>query len=221
MQPAFRLAGAFLLLMAASCAAPFRSDVARFHTISPTTSGSFAIEPVDPAKRGSLEFRTYANGVAAALAARGFRETENAPAAEYLVQLDYGVDNGREKIETRPGLGGPGVGYSGYGYPYWGRYYGYYGGWYDPYWGPWGAWDYPEVYSYTEYASHLELQMKERGGRVVFEGRALAETTNRDLTRIVPKLVTAMFADFPGVSGQTVRVSIDEKGAVKTKAATR
>lgn len=209
-----------LLGLLSACATPFQSEVARFHAIQSIAPGStFAVEAADPEKRESLEFRTYANRLSATLEAKGLRAAPSGASADYLVMMDYGVDQGRERIESRPGYGGGPWGYgAGYGYYPW-RYTGYYG-WYDPFWSTWGpgSFGYPEVYSYTEYGSFLDVQIKARGGPVVYESRANAETRTRDLTKLVPLLVQATFADFPGQSGQTVRVSIDDKGRATTKA---
>ena len=43
----------------------------------------------------------------------------------------------------------------------------------------------------------------------VFEGRAETVSNSNNLTRLVPNLVTAMFTNFPGSSGETVRVRFD------------
>ena len=43
----------------------------------------------------------------------------------------------------------------------------------------------------------------------VFEGRAETVSSSNNLTRLVPNLVTAMFTNFPGNSGETVRVRFD------------
>src|SRR3546814_5988609 len=81
-------------------------------------------------------------------------------------------------------------------------------GWYDPFWGPWG-WDAPEVYSYTVYSSFLDMKItRARTGESVFEGRAETQTRSDDLTKLVPKLVTAMFTNFPGRSGETIKEKV-------------
>src|SRR3546814_8175461 len=92
--------------------------------------------------------------------------------------------------------------------PYYGRYWG--RSWYDPFWGPWG-WDQPEVYSYTVYSSFLSMKiMRTGGGDRVFEGRAETQIRSDDLTTLVPNLVKAMFTNFPGRSGETVKVKIPQ-----------
>ena len=45
-------------------------------------------------------------------------------------------------------------------------------------------------------------------GQRLFEGKAQAMSTSNRLQYLVPNLVEAMFTDFPGNSGETVRISI-------------
>jgi hypothetical protein len=215
-----------LLLAAAGCATPFQSNVSRFHAIDAVpTQATFIIQPRDMSRAGGLEFQTYARQVAARMIALGFRETGDPAAAQLVVVMDYGVNDGRERIASRPGVGPTwgAWGWSGYGFhsASWRRSA--HWGWYDPFfWGPgWGwGWSQPEVYSFTEFTSHLDLSIKRAdGSATLFEGRAEARTRNNDLTRLVPGLVQAMFTGFPGNSGETVRVSIDDQGRATSRPA--
>ena len=223
---AVRLLPLALLAVLAACSSPFQSRVARFHQLSPAVAGgSFVVQPVDPELRGGLEFQQYAQEVTRRLVAEGYRPAGSPAQATVLVRLDYGVDDGRERIASRPGLGYGygsfgygGFGYGGFGYGGYGRYsrfrgYGY-GGFYDPFWGPYGYGFGPsEVYSYTTYNSFVDVEMRRTNSdEVLFEGRAETDSRTDDLTRLVPNLVQAMFTGFPGRSGETVRVSIDDKG---------
>lgn len=195
------------LLTLSACATPFQSKVSRFQQMPAPAGQSFVIQAADTAKAGGLEFSQYAALVRERLMAQGYQPAASPAAATLVVELDYGVNNGREKIESRPGMSGP---WGPWGWGGWGPYYGRYGwhGWYDPFWGPWG-WDQQEVYSYTVYNSHLAMKITRTGtGDRVFEGRAEAQTRSDDLTTLVPNLVQAMFTNFPGHSGETVRVSI-------------
>ena len=45
-------------------------------------------------------------------------------------------------------------------------------------------------------------------GQRLFEGKAQAVSTSDRLQYLVPNLVEAMFTDFPGNSGETLRISI-------------
>lgn len=231
---ALKLFAPAAMIALAGCASTFQSEVSRFSSPAVTEArGSFTVAPVDPARSGSLEFQTYAQYVARELESRGYRQTASDANSDYVVTLDYGIGQGQQVIETRPGFGGfGGFGYGGFGYGGFGRlgYGGFgrggfgrfgYGGFYDPFWGPgWGGFG-QEIYSYTQYPSRLAVDIRARGGPVIFEGRALADTRSRDLTRIVPKLVQSLFTDFPGRSGQTVVVRIDDQGRATTRLATR
>lgn len=201
-----------LLTLVSACAAPFAADVARFQRMPAPSGESFVIEAKDKARAGSLEFAQYASYVEGRMTQQGYQRASSPDSATLIVKLDYGVNDGREKVQTRySGYGGYGY---GYGWPYYGGYYRhrpyYWGGYYDPFWGSsFGA---PEVYSYTVYRSYLDLDIvRKASGEPVFEGRAEATTRSPDLTRLVPNLVEAMFTGFPGNSGQTVRIKLEPK----------
>lgn len=205
-----------MLATLAGCATSFRSDVTRFSTQLPAPQGqTFAIVADDPALAGGLEFSQYAELVAAELAGLGYTPAASPDNATLLVRFDYGVDNGREKIRT-----------TGFYDPFYSSWYGYYPrsrfyrsrfhgpwgfGFYDPWFGG------PEVRSYTVYNSDIELKIDNQAtGERLFEGRAEALSTSDRLQYLVPNLVEAMFTDFPGNSGETLRISIaPEKTSVR------
>jgi hypothetical protein len=200
----------------AACASPFRADVERFQSALPAPAGqTFTVVADDPSLAGGIEFRNYAQLVADRMAALGYTPVNNTADAQLLVRLDYGVDNGRERVRSRPGFRDPFYS-SWYGYqpviyrtPY-GARVGYARG-YSP-WG-WG-WDdsffgRDEVYSYTVYTSGMELKIDDaRSNQRLFEGNAQAASTSNRLQYLVPNLVEAMFTNFPGNSGETVRISV-------------
>jgi hypothetical protein len=205
------LAAPAALLLLGACATPFRADVSRFQQMPAPQGQTFFIQPADP-RRDGLEFETYAQMVAGRLAAQGYRPAAARGDASLVVSLDYGVDNGHEKIVTTPGFGGgygPGGfgpwGYGGFGGGFYGRRFAY--GWADPFWyQPFG---YPEVNSYTYYVSHLDMKIRRTAdGRVLFEGRARARSVDPALPHLVPNLVEAMFVGFPGRSGEQVQITI-------------
>ncbi len=210
-----------LALGLAACATPFRADVSRFESHLPAPAGqSFFVVADDPALAGGLEFALYADYVEAEMAELGYVQAASPEEATLLVRFDYGVDDGRERIRS-----------SGFGYGYrdpffspWRSYarpvvfrdrlgrprvayirdraWGY--GWYDPFFG--GG---PDVTSYTVYTSGIELKIDDaQTGERLFEGNAQAASTSNRLQYLVPNLVEAMFTDFPGNSGETVRISI-------------
>lgn len=191
-----------LLLGLAACASNFRADVSRFQSQLPAPQGqTFAVVADDPALAGGLEFSQYAQLVEQRMEELGYTEAspEN---ATLLVRFDYGVDNGRERIRstgyTRDPFWSPWYGYS----PYYsrGRAWGY--GWYDPFFDN-------GVESYTVYTSGIDLKIdRASDGQRLFEGKAQAASTSNRLQYLVPNLVEAMFTDFPGNSGETVRITV-------------
>lgn len=197
------------LLALSACATGFPAQVSRFQALPAPSGQSFVIQAADPGKRGGLEFSQYAELVRRNLIAEGFSEAANPGSASLIVELDYGVDNGQQRIMSTPGVGG-------FGYRPWLRSrWGYFGypaspfsyGWYDPFWG--SGWDYPDIRSYTVYTSYLDLDIKRAAdGQSLFEGEAKARSRTDQLQVLVPNLVEAMFTGFPGNSGETVRITV-------------
>lgn len=199
----------------AACASAFHADVSRFESQLPAPAGqTFAVVADDPALTGGIEFRNYAQLVANHLAALGYTPATGAADAQLIVKFDYGVDNGRERVRStgfyrdpffdswysyRPVVyrtaRGPRVAYVPY------RPWGW--GWNDSFFGG------PDVYSYTIYTSGIEMKIdRAADGQRLFEGKAEAASTSNRLQYLVPNLIEAMFTDFPGNSGETVRISV-------------
>ena len=201
------------------CATTFKADVSRFQSPSmlPAPEGqSFYVVAEDPALAGGLEFSMYADLVEDEMGKLGYAQAASPEQATLLVQFDYGVDEGREKVRSSN------IGY--YGDPFYRSWYSYrpiiyrtrsgprvtyvptrnWGyGWYDPFFDRGG------VESYTVYNSGIELKIDNTAnGERLFEGRAEALSTSNHLQYLVPNLVEAMFTDFPGNSGETVRISV-------------
>ena len=199
------LAAPVALLALSACATPFRADVARFQTMPAPQGQSFVIQAQDAQMQGGIEFSQYAGYVSQKLSALGYTRADDPRSATLLVRLDYGVGNAREKVETWGGGWGPGWGWGGWGGGHRG-YWGGGGGW-GPGWG-WGGWG-PEVSSYTIYDSFLDMTISRTAdNQRLFEGHAKTTSTGDDLTKLVPNLVEAMFTNFPGRSGETVKVTV-------------
>ena len=201
------------LVTVSACAAPFQAQVSRFQQLPAPQGQSFAIVADNPRLAGGLEFSQYADLVARRLAGYGYSQAASPADANLIVHLDYSVDKGRDRLRTVPGFG-----------PRFGLRFGYGTGWgpYRPYWG-YGhrAWvygfddpflygsSYDEVESYTVYQSELDMRIERKnGGQRVFEGTAKAMSSDNDLTGLVPNLIEAMFTNFPGNSGQTVKITL-------------
>jgi hypothetical protein len=216
------LAAPAALLALGGCATGFPAQVSRYQAMPAPTGQSFVIQAADREDQGGLEFSRYADLVRRHLLQQGYSEAASPRDATLIVSLDYGVDEGRQQVVSRPALGyggyySPyryrGYGYGGYGYrPYYSRY-GYYGryrspfyyGWDDPYW--WN--DGRELDAYTVYSSFLDMDIRRAAdGQAVFEGTAKARSRTDELGVLVPNLVEAMFTGFPGNSGETVKITV-------------
>ena len=200
------------LLALSACATGFPTQVSRFQAMPAPQGQSFVIQAAKAENRGGLEFAQYADLVRHDLIALGYTEASSPRDATLLVTMDYGVDNGRERVVATPDLFADSWGYGGFGHrPFFGR--GYYGGfaryrspffwgWHDPFW------DY-DVQSYTLYTSFLDLNIRRTAdNQSLFEGHAQARSQTNELPRIVPNLVEAMFTGFPGNSGETVHITV-------------
>lgn len=208
-----RLAAAAMMLMAlAACATPFKADVSRFQSQLPAPAGqTFAVVAEDPSLSGGLEFAQYASLVQDRMAQLGYTPVQDPATANLIVRFDYGVDSGRDRVSAT-------VGRSSYWSPWYGGMYGPYGfygpgrfagwggpwnyGWYDPFFDN-------GVDVYTVYTSGISLKIdRVADGERLFEGKAEAVSTSNHLQYLVPNLVEAMFTNFPGNSGETVRITV-------------
>lgn len=207
-----RLSSALLITATAlglsACASSFKADVSRFATQLPAPQGmTFAVVPEDPKLAGGLEFALYAKEVGEEMARVGYAPAASPEAADLLVRFDYGVDNGRERVRTTgAGFGGgafgPWGGFGGFGFR---RNFAF--GFYDP----WLAG--PNVRSYTVYTGDVDVKIDNaKTGERLFEGRAESVSRSNRLQAIVPNLVDALFTDFPGNSGETLRITIKDDG---------
>lgn len=210
-----KVAVASLMLAAlAACATPFKANVQRYSAQLPAPQGqTFAVVAEDKALAGGLEFSQYASLVSAKMQALGYVPAADPAQADMVVRFDYGVDKGRDKVRQ-----------SGYVDPFWSPWYGwgrngYWGGYWGSYYRPFrpmGFWGYgfydpwfDQGYeSYTVFVSGISLKIDRKDGKRLFEGRAEAASTSNRLQYLVPNLVEAMFTDFPGNNGETVRISV-------------
>jgi hypothetical protein len=203
------------------CATGLPTKVTRYSTAIPQGQ-SFYVVPAQGIQPG-LEFNSYAGIVAQQLAARGYRQAPSTAAADMLVKVGYGVDEGRQEVYVDPVARDPFF-YGGYyGRPYFSRY-GYYGGyrspfywgWNDPFWyaSPYGGYGgyggYRDaIRTYTVYNSALALNIVRRVDNApLFDGRAAARSQTDELGTLVPNLIEAMFTNFPGENGKTVKITI-------------
>jgi hypothetical protein len=196
--------GAFGL---SACAETLDTTVSRYQAMPAPQGQTFYVVPVGGmAASGGLEFQRYAGIVAQQLQARGYQPASSQQSANLIVQFGYGVDHGLTRVVSDPFYGDR-FGYGGFGSPFYYPRYGFRSafsyGWNDPFWYGGG------VDSYVEYHPQIDLHIRAAGtNQPLFDGRAQARSTTNRLDRTIPSLVEAMFAGFPGRSGETIRITI-------------
>ena len=195
-----------------ACASSITSTVSRYQAMPAAQGQTFFVVPGGGmATNGGLEFQRYAGIVAQQLQARGYAPASSAQSATMLVQLGYGIDQGQVRYVEDPFYRSR-FGY-GYGSPFFYPRFGYRSrfsyGWDDPFWyGGYGG----GVDSYVEYHSQIDLHIRARGSNApLFDGRAQARSQTDRLDVVIPSLVEAMFTNFPGQNGETVKITIPTK----------
>ena len=170
-------------------------SVTRFHLGQPIVHGEIAVEPINPAQAGSLEFGRYAQAVERQLQALGWTIARGNARSEQVavVRIEQGT---REQLGRRSGLnigigGGLGGGNVGVG-----------GGVNVPVGGARRG-----QVVVTELAVRLQ---RRSDGTAIWEGRAQSEaragSPAADPANLADRLASALFQGFPGESGRTIRV---------------
>lgn len=170
-------------------------DVTRFHNAEVPQRGVLvSIQPAPGREGGGIEYRTYANAVAAALTRAGFTVAERGAPAPVVAVIDYDVAIDRPPdLRGRPvsvGVGGStgsygggvgvGIGINLSGPPK------------------------------AQISSRLSVRFNNAAGQALWEGRA--ETSAREGSPSAQpgiaagKLADALFRDYPGQSGATITV---------------
>src|SRR6476620_11586957 len=100
------LAAAVLLGVSAlglsGCATGLPAQVSRYQAMPAPQGQSFFIVASHPGETGGLEFSRFAGQVAQNLQAQGYAQAPSLQAATMVVSLDYGVDEGRQRVERDP-----------------------------------------------------------------------------------------------------------------------
>lgn len=194
------LALCFASLLAA-CVPTMRSDVVSFHEGPLPMGERIRVEAVDGEKGASLEFRRYADMIREQLRDMGFEPVDSDQSeVELIAEVDYSIEPGPADLRLYPAGPRPFV-----------RYHFYYRRFRDPfYFGFYHDWE-PEVRSTPTWVRKLEMNIvrADDGRERIFEGRVQSVGRQSSLPEIMPYLITAMFANFPGENGVTKVVTIE------------
>jgi hypothetical protein len=157
-------------------------DVARFHLGEPVARAQIAIEPFDKADANRPEFPAYAAAVGRQLSRLGWTVVPTTTGSEQIALID--LEQGSREAVAALTAARIGRGVSA---------------------------TVPAGTSANVTATLLEVAIRRRSdGTVFWEGRAVDEartgTAGAARTAAVERLATALFRDFPGESGRTIRV---------------
>ncbi len=157
-------------------------DVARFHLGGTVARSQIAIEPFDKADANRPEFPAYAAAVGRQLSRLGWTVVPTTTGSEQIALID--LEQGSREAIAALSAARIGRGVSGRA---------------------------PEGTSANVTASLLEVAIRRRSdGTVFWEGRAVGEAPTGSAqsarTAAVERLAEALFRDFPGESGRTIRV---------------
>jgi hypothetical protein len=157
-------------------------EVARFHLGDPVARAQIAIEPFDKADANRPEFPAYAAAVGRQLSRLGWQVVPTATGSEQIALID--LEQGSREAVAALSAARIGRGVSA---------------------------TVPSGTSANVTATLLEVAIRRRSdGTVFWEGRAVAEagtgSPEAARTAAVERLAEALFRDFPGESGRTIRL---------------
>ena len=190
MKTAFLRSGPLLLAAAlAACAsgdgrrpAGGGVEVARFHLGEPVARAQIAVEPFDKADANRAEFPAYAAAIGRQLSRLGWQVVPTTAGSEQIALID--LEQGSREAVAALTAARIGRGVSA---------------------------TVPSGTSAGITATLLEVAIRRRSdGTVFWEGRAVGEARTGSpeaaRTAAVERLAEALFRDFPGESGRTIRV---------------
>lgn len=200
---------ASVLLSAASillngCALSLQGRSTQFHTLPTNLTGTtFAILPTAEQK-GSLEFKAYADLVAAQLGQHGMRRVDGSP-VDFGIMLDYKIADAGRRTGSVPVFGQTGGGQSYVSgvvaTPQGPKYVGA-NVYQSPTFGVVGSRSYSEREFDREFRV-VVADMKVDPPTVVYEGRASSTGSTGEFSVVAPYLIEKLLEEFPGESGKS------------------
>lgn len=207
MKALFALAMAFPGLALAGCSTTAGGpvQVTRFHLGTPMVTGTLAVEPASGGSPASLEFKTYAAAVQTELIRYGYGAPPSGDVGQFLAVVGFTRTTEEDGPAQRSGVS---LGLGGGGFTGGGRRGGGGGGI-----GLGGGISFPIGKARQHYVilTELSVQIKRRSdGSVIWEGRARTSAPETaaaaQASTAAAKLASALFRDYPGVSGRTIMV---------------
>ncbi len=207
------VAGLALVALTGACATVgVDTEVSAFHTLPANLQGErYAFAP-SPDQETSLEYAHYTGLVRERLASLGMVESA-VPEAKFAIAFDYSIDDGTVRTVSLPVWGQTGVSsaqtrttVNTFGNTATANA----NTTYTPKYGVTGY----RTQSTNEYKRRMTFLVVDSAalvdGEVVpqFEATVISEGTNKHLPLIVPKMIDALFKDFPGQSGSVRRAEI-------------
>lgn len=201
-----RLLGAAVLglaVLAAGCASTTPAQITTFNRQDASAAGwagqRFVIQPL-AGQGDSLEYADYARRVQSALEKHGLVPVQDIGSAQLVVNFEY--RSGGAVTSSRSSSSSFSVGVGG----------GYHTGWGLGLGIPIGG----SSEDTTRYRHQLQVQMAQvmRGaqggipGQRVYESTLVTQGSSAAVAPLMPAMIDALFADFPGQNGKTVNVSL-------------
>lgn len=199
---------ALSVALLSGCAGFIRSDVAVFHQLGDSPTPTIYVFVPLKDQENSLEYKTYAALMRQELRKHQYREATAQEKPDVLIAFNYGIDRGRQKLESIPIFGQTGVSSSTtYGTLSTYGNYGSYSGTttHTPTYGVVGS----STVSRTEYSRGLWLYIVDANSigteklNVLYEGNVKSAGSSSQLSRVMPVMIQALFKSFPGKSGAT------------------
>ncbi len=191
-----------------------QSNVAVFHDLSQSNLQiKYSFMPLK-GQKGNLEYISYRKLISQKFAAHGFLETDENP--DYFIAFAYGIDGGKEEIDSVPFFGQTGVSSA----TTYGNVNSYgnsatYSGTttYQPTYGVVGS----AAVSNTVFTRKLELSIiniknsKPEEPAIVYQANIVSSGSSPQVATVMPYMIEALFKKFPGESGKTRKETIQMK----------
>lgn len=198
----------FVTTFAISACSTVESHVTRFHTLPAVGSGqTFAISP--PAGASGIEFSAYSAQISARLTEYGWKLSPSGT-PDYLVSISYRMGGSHQETGSVPIMGQTGGGTTYHS----GSVSSYGSGGYSS--GSFSGTSYqPATFgvvgaipvNHTMHDRFMTLNITDRAGKSIFEGRVNSSGTSSDIAAVMPEMIDSLFTGFPGTSGKTKNVN--------------